>query len=978
LGWTLLHSLWQLAAIWAVISLLLVVLRRGSAHARYIAACAALAATFAAPIVTYSIGYGGDPVVEPVADRVPRGDGAEMSLATAPTGPVVDIPVVVADGLAPVVDPIDVQPASPTRAPIVVSSLPTQSLVDRCRSAVSPWTPWLAVTWLSGVVFLSVWNLGGWFVARRLQFLGTTPASAELAARMRTLVDRTRVTVPVRLLVSSLTQVPVVIGWFRPIILLPVVCVSGLSTQQIDAILAHELAHIRRYDYLVNLLQTVVETFLFFHPVVWWISRRIRAEREHCCDDMAVAVCGSRVEYAEALASLEQQRAAIGPAVAARDRRDSTALSRVRRILGVARDEGVCRARVLGGVFSAFVLVALFAGYVAVAGQTERETGETSAAESTTVDTDAEEIAPIGDEGDSTGSSDGHVIAGLVTDESGKPIAGARVEWGYYDDPPEKRQRTTTNERGEYRLAVDKFGVGFRLGVSAKGKAPTWQVYWPPWSHPSEPVRDEDAVPPERADFQLEPPCWIAGVVVDAKGKPIKGAKIEAQTAVEGFYSSFSSPSSPSPIPGDGPFETVTDREGRFRLDGLPSNQVQLSVGAPYRHVNDRNYVVNHQCRIAMSGSGRRGVIRARVLHAETGKPVQDFKVARRYDPNQRPFNSRDGRFTWDGKFTEGKRYSMQVYAKGYAPAVVGIPAVPPDSENETTIDLSPSEPLVGGLFDADTGRPMAGVSIMYGVVGDTRYFEWSDLANYIDGHHGLSLVQRAVVGSDGKFWFGEAKGNEQGTLFVMAPGYERLILKPEERQIDPDSGQLRIALHREASISGAFLKDGRPQAGVEVAVWKKHARGELEEFLEGAETDSDGTYRFGNLAPGTYNVAYAERVSRSTMTFNTFQSVTLLRGQQKVIEPVAVEAGAVAPVEDDNNTSAETPPSEPRNWSNECAACPCKLVVRGPTDGLTRSKHVVAKSWIVCAPWVRRPCRLWLRRFKIPTSRCAVTSPWC
>ena len=97
------------------------------------------------------------------------------------------------------------------------------------------------------------------------------------------------------------------------------------------AILAHELAHIHRHDYLVNLLQTVVETLLFYHPAVWWISRRIRHEREVCCDDMAVALCGDGLAYARALAALEEERSAM-PALGVAARGGSLS-ERIRRIL---------------------------------------------------------------------------------------------------------------------------------------------------------------------------------------------------------------------------------------------------------------------------------------------------------------------------------------------------------------------------------------------------------------------------------------------------------------------------------------------------------------------------------------------------------------------------------------------------------------------------------------------------------------------
>src|SRR5207247_762569 len=107
---------------------------------------------------------------------------------------------------------------------------------------------------------------------------------------------------------SALVDVPTVVGCMRPVILLPIAAISNLTPSQIEAILAHELAHIRRHDYLVNLLQTLAETLLFYHPGVWWVSARIREEREHCCDDVAVEVCGDAVIYARALAELETWR----------------------------------------------------------------------------------------------------------------------------------------------------------------------------------------------------------------------------------------------------------------------------------------------------------------------------------------------------------------------------------------------------------------------------------------------------------------------------------------------------------------------------------------------------------------------------------------------------------------------------------------------------------------------------------------------
>jgi hypothetical protein len=109
-----------------------------------------------------------------------------------------------------------------------------------------------------------------------------------------------------------------VVGWVRPLLLMPAGLLSGLDPTAVEALLAHELAHIRRHDYLVNFTQCVVEILLFYHPAVWWISRRVRTERELCCDDVAVAWCADPQLYAETLNRLHELRSrSLTPALAA-------------------------------------------------------------------------------------------------------------------------------------------------------------------------------------------------------------------------------------------------------------------------------------------------------------------------------------------------------------------------------------------------------------------------------------------------------------------------------------------------------------------------------------------------------------------------------------------------------------------------------------------------------------------------------------
>ena len=136
---------------------------------------------------------------------------------------------------------------------------------------------------------------------------------------------------------------------------------AGLAPNQMEAILAHELAHIRRHDYIVNLFQTVVETLLFYHPAVWWLSRRIRAERENCCDDLAVSLCGDPVAYAAALAELEGLRSTTGDLVLAAT--GGSLLQRVRRLLGVPTHAGRAPGWLAAGV-ALLVLISMSAGAV--------------------------------------------------------------------------------------------------------------------------------------------------------------------------------------------------------------------------------------------------------------------------------------------------------------------------------------------------------------------------------------------------------------------------------------------------------------------------------------------------------------------------------------------------------------------------------------------------------------------------------------
>jgi beta-lactamase regulating signal transducer with metallopeptidase domain len=165
----------------------------------------------------------------------------------------------------------------------------------------------IVLLWALGVLLSSLRVLGGWVRLMRITRLAV-PVGAEWEAALARLTFALKLSRPVRLLASAQIDVPAAAFVLKPVVLIPISALTGLPTAQLELILAHELAHIRRHDYAVNLLQTAAETLLFHHPAVWWIGRVIRAERENCCDDLALATGSGPLIYARALTALESLR----------------------------------------------------------------------------------------------------------------------------------------------------------------------------------------------------------------------------------------------------------------------------------------------------------------------------------------------------------------------------------------------------------------------------------------------------------------------------------------------------------------------------------------------------------------------------------------------------------------------------------------------------------------------------------------------
>ena len=318
LGWTLVHFIWQGAALAALFAVTNAVCRRAST--RYALAVITLALMMAAPVITFTKLMGAkDPAVRygargAFARAVKPREG--VFLPARPSAPTPEIPASQNDGIL-----------------------------------------WFVEAWFLGVLLLSLRTAGGLFLIERMR-REVKPVGRQLYEKYLALQRKMGLERVIRYCQCVELDAPAVLGWFRPVVLLPARALTGLSEEQMAMVIAHELAHIRRLDCFVNLFQIGAETLLFYHPAVWWVSQRIRTEREHCCDDEAVAVCGDAVNYARALTLMEEWRTAPSLVMAANR---SPLSERVVRLLGL--DGAAGRFRVAGlAVGVACLAGALLAG----------------------------------------------------------------------------------------------------------------------------------------------------------------------------------------------------------------------------------------------------------------------------------------------------------------------------------------------------------------------------------------------------------------------------------------------------------------------------------------------------------------------------------------------------------------------------------------------------------------------------------------
>ena len=318
IGWTMVHSLWQGFAVAILMGIVMIGLEKKSSKVRHEFAFFSLFLIFIISISTFIYLY--DSAVEGAA------------LGTTMT--------VIAEG-----------------GIVIENGIIVQSFFQKSIEYFNEHLPLIVTLWFMGMVFFLLRLLGGIAFIQKLKTQQQQPLPEKWQSVFHKIHSKFPMKNTVRIVESGLAKTPMVIGYFKPVILFPLGAINQLTQQEVEAVLAHEIAHIYRNDYLLNIIQSFIEIIFYYHPAVWWISANIRTERENCCDDIAVKICGSSITYVKALVTLEEIQPTPNLAMSFSSGSKNQLLNRVKRILNQPQNKFNIMEKFTA---TCFLLVALF------------------------------------------------------------------------------------------------------------------------------------------------------------------------------------------------------------------------------------------------------------------------------------------------------------------------------------------------------------------------------------------------------------------------------------------------------------------------------------------------------------------------------------------------------------------------------------------------------------------------------------------
>ena len=688
LGWTLIHFLWQGLLVGVLVWAVSQVTARRKSTFRYLLFCCGLVLLALCPIITLTWSITTLPIAATTAATEPQSVFTDFA-STVSSGTILHS--FNSEASQNEIGESDIN-ASPEHRNLA-GSFGNQQWIDTVRK----WSPWLIRFWAIGVCALSLRMMICWRKTQRIKALGVQLDSASLQDTLDQLCCRLGIRQAVQLRRTDDVDTPAVVGWMRPVILLPASAVTGLAPDQMYAVLAHELAHIRRHDYLINLFQSVFEILLFYHPIVWWMSSEVRKERENCCDDLALSVCSSRRGYIEALLELESHRHDATLAMAANG---GSLLQRVSRMLGKSqyRWRGT---NWLGGFISLLV-----AGFVLCCLLPEQKTP-------------AQVLVESNEEVDESADSESKIDFTMrVVDLEGEPIANAKIYLSAsQDDPPMSNKfDIATNSEGFVTQEIREGTTRVRAWCRAEGFAPLFANWEPEYFSNGKQL-------PKQFIYRMVPAESIGGRIVDSEGEPIQGAKVQVTYRGGGM-----------PPPGDrqryntwlayGDAAVVTDEEGHWVLENIPPGddvEVSLMINHPDYASDEQSGELQKQQSIRMKELAdlsakivmKKGArIFGKITQADSKQPVTDAVVVWGDNPylqrgSQETRVNKKGEYQFPTMKATKKR--VTVLAPGFQPEsrVVEVRA----DMGATDFQLKPGKKLQIQFSDPD-GTPIPNVYV--------------------------------------------------------------------------------------------------------------------------------------------------------------------------------------------------------------------------------------------------------------------------
>ncbi|MEZ6055744.1 MAG: M56 family metallopeptidase [Planctomycetaceae bacterium] len=735
----------------------------------------------------------------------------------------------------------------------------SDSLMHESGSFWEPVLPGVVLVWSLGVLLFAARLFGGWCCLRGLMQRGTSPLPTEWMSRVDRLAMNLRVSRPVTFLVSQIVQVPATFGWWRPVVLVPASILTSLAPLEVEALLAHELAHIRRADWLVNLLQCIVETLLFYHPAVWWVSGQVRKHRECICDDLAVEAIGDRLVYTRALAALVEH--AYVPRLVTAAGGQGDVVSRIRRLLGVTEPTRG------GSLWLAPLLILLVASTVAFAmmGSGTDDSSNTPTPSTTSAAEEPKETLPVtnpiiprdtttgGINDQPSPTTKSVTIVGTVVTPEGKPVANApvwltRPSLGYRELPTDLDWtfsylygETKTDESGAFKFEVTnpallkEFGPqatsGFLRELVPCDVVTVVEGYAVSWRHVS------SARPFTPRTIVLREATTIEGTVVDTDGKPVVNERVSLAYAFRPEHLTTRNISDPHPlidrdflglhhITFSGElYETLWNNDS-------PAQGLPWELGVMHRFLEATSATTDEDGHFKLKVAPK-GLTCLLYTAAELGMQESTFKDGERH----RVYTTASGYRRQTIAANPDVTAPTQILHKDASHAELTIQPNPVKIEtyklhNDSNISLRV-------VYD-DTGKPAAGASLP----------QWERL---------VPAAETPVTDADGRMTI--PRPNYSQVVLIPpkdATGYVQTTASTADGSLGWKDGVLEVRLKRGAVIQGMVVDEETREgvAGVPVVVRRVDPNGGHRWAIpvERGISQKDGTFEL-TVSPGEWQV---------------------------------------------------------------------------------------------------------------------------